>query len=172
MCQQLSYTFMLPFEDIPEDIVPLTAHMKELLNQATRDQPLLICLDSVDQLVGSQDGNKMSWLPTKLPPHCKIIVSCTKEENNPLLCQDYELLTKMVEEKQNFLEVRALGEDLAWKVIKLWMEADGRDLNNYQWRVVANAVAKCSLPIFCKLVFAEICRWKSYSKPQVEFCTS
>ena len=166
MCQQLSYTFMLPFEDIPEDIVPLTAHMKELLNQATREQPLLICLDSVDQLVGSQDGNKMSWLPTKLPPHCKIIVSCTKEENNPLLCQDYELLTKMVEEKQNFLEVRALGEDLAWKVIKLWMEADGRDLNNYQWRVVANAVAKCSLPIFCKLVFAEICRWKSYSKPQ------
>ena len=166
ICQQLSYTFMLPFEDIPDDLVPLTAHMKELLNQATREQPLLICLDSVDQLVGSQDGNKMSWLPTKLPPHCKIIVSCTKEENNPILCQDYELLTKMVEEKQNFLEVRALGEDLAWKVIKLWMEADGRDLNNYQWRVVANAVAKCSLPIFCKLVFAEICRWKSYSKPQ------
>ena len=47
------------------------------------------------------------------------------------------------------------------------MESAGRDLNNYQWRVVANAVAKCSLPIFCKLVFAEICRWKSYSKPQV-----
>ena len=82
--------------------------------------------------------------------------------------------------------MKALGEDLAWKVIKLWMEAAGRDLNNYQWRVVANAVAKCSLPIFCKLVFAEICRldqrilnasenqtkillffrWKSYSKPQ------
>ena len=31
ICQQLSYTFMLPFEDIPEDLVPLTAHMKELL---------------------------------------------------------------------------------------------------------------------------------------------
>ena len=24
---------MLPFEDIPDDLVPLTAHMKELLNQ-------------------------------------------------------------------------------------------------------------------------------------------
>ncbi len=118
ICQQLSYTFMLPFEDIPDDLVPLTAHMKELLNQATEDQPLLICLDSVDQLIGSQDGNKMSWLPTKLPRHCKIIVSCTKEENNPLLCQDYELLTKMIEDVQNFLEVRALGEELAWKVIQ------------------------------------------------------
>lgn len=78
ICQQLSYTFMLPFEDIPDDLVPLTAHMKELLNQATESQPLMICLDSVDQLVGSQDGNKMSWMPTKLPPHCKIIVSCTR----------------------------------------------------------------------------------------------
>ena len=54
ICQQLSYTFMLPFEDIPDDLVPLTAHMKELLNHATPEQPLLICLDSVDQLVGSQ----------------------------------------------------------------------------------------------------------------------
>jgi hypothetical protein len=42
---------MLPFEDIPDDLVPLTAHMKEMLNHATQEQPLLICLDSVDQLV-------------------------------------------------------------------------------------------------------------------------
>lgn len=26
---------MLPFEDIPDDLVPLTAHLKELLNCAT-----------------------------------------------------------------------------------------------------------------------------------------
>jgi hypothetical protein len=42
---------MLPFEDIPDDLVPLTAHMKEMLNHATQQQPLFICLDSVDQLV-------------------------------------------------------------------------------------------------------------------------
>ena len=58
----------------------------------------------------------------------------------------------MVDSKDNFLEVEALGEDLAWKVIKLWMESEGRDLNNYQWRVVANAISECSLPIFLKLV--------------------
>ena len=45
--------------------------------------------------------------------------------------------------------------------------ADGhRDLNNYQMRMVSNALGRCSLPIFVKLVFAEICRWKSYSRPQ------
>ena len=75
ICLQLSYTFMLPFENIPDDIVPLTAYMKELLKRATKEQPLIICLDSVDQLVVSQSGNKMSWLPLTLPPHCKFMIS-------------------------------------------------------------------------------------------------
>ena len=92
LCQQISYICLLPFEDIPNDIVPLTAHMKELLNHATKEKPFIICLDSVDELSGSQDSNTMSWLPTKLPPYCKIILSCTKEDNNPALCQDYNFL--------------------------------------------------------------------------------
>ena len=97
LCQQISYICLLPFEDIPNDIVPLTAHMKELLNHATKEKPFIICLDSVDELSGSQDSNTMSWLPTKLPPYCKIILSCTKEDNNPALCQDYNFL-RLVEQ--------------------------------------------------------------------------
>jgi hypothetical protein len=42
--------------------------------------------------MGAQDSNKMSWLPTKLPPHCKIIVSCTKEDNNPALSQGNDII--------------------------------------------------------------------------------
>ena len=166
MCQQLSYTYMLSFDDIPDDIVPLTAHFKGILTKATAKQPLLVYLDSLDQLVGAQDSNKMSWLPTNLPPHCKIVVSVTREQDNAALSEDYHMLDQMIEAPENFLEVKSLGEELSWNIIKLWMESAGRDLNNYQWRVVANAVSKCSLPIFCKLVFAEICRWKSYSKAQ------
>ncbi len=52
-----------------------------------------------------------------------------------LLISDYELLTKMIEDEVNFLEVKALGEDLAWRVIKLWMQSAGRDLNNYQVQI-------------------------------------
>lgn len=72
----------------------------------------------------------------------------------------------MIDIEENFIEVTALGEDLAMNVIKMWMKTACRDLNNYQWRLVANAISKCSLPIFVKLVFAEICRWRSYTKPQ------
>lgn len=52
------------------------------------------------------------------------------------------------------------------------MNTAKRDLNNFQWRVVSNAISRCSLPIFVKLVFAEICRWKSFSKPQDTYLAS
>jgi hypothetical protein len=69
---QISYNFMLPYEDIPLDLVPLTAHFKHLLTYASQQQPLLLFLDSVDQLTGAQDANKVSWLPLRLPPYCKV----------------------------------------------------------------------------------------------------
>lgn len=70
ICQQISYNFMLPFENIPDDLVPLTAHFKQLLTYASIQQPLFFFLDSVDQLTGAQD--KVSWLPTRMPPNCKV----------------------------------------------------------------------------------------------------
>lgn len=161
ICQQISYNFMIPFDTIPDDLVPLTAHFKQLLTYATKNQPLFFFLDSVDQLTGTQDSSKISWLPTRLPPHCKIIVSCANEEENPEVSQEYHLLRRMIDSSENFIEISALGEELAMNVIKMWMETACRDLNNFQWRLVSNALSKCSLPIFVKLVFAEICRWRS-----------
>ncbi|ALC45346.1 CG10185 [Drosophila busckii] len=166
ICQQISYNYMLPFENIPDDLVPLTAHFKQLLTYASAAQPLTIYLDSVDQLTGTQDSNKVSWIPTRLPPHCKIIISCANEPANPTVSHEYHVLRKMIDVEENFIEVTALGEELAMNVIKMWMKTACRDLNNYQWRLVANAISKCSLPIFVKLVFAEICRWRSYTRPQ------
>lgn len=63
---------MLPFENIPDDLVPLTAHFKHLLTYASETQPLFFFLDSVDQLTGAQDSSKVSWLPTRLPRHSKV----------------------------------------------------------------------------------------------------
>lgn len=63
---------MLPFENIPDDLVPLTAHFKQLLTYANENQPLTLYLDSVDQLTGTQDSNSVSWIPTRLPAHCKV----------------------------------------------------------------------------------------------------
>lgn len=113
---QISYNFMLPFENIPDDLVPLTAHFKHLLTYASTMQPLFFFLDSVDQLTGAAD--KVSWLPTRMPPNCKIILSCANEESNPTVSREYHLLRRIIDMDENFVEVTALGEDLAINVIK------------------------------------------------------
>ncbi|CAL8088657.1 unnamed protein product [Orchesella dallaii] len=165
LCQQISYNFMLPMEDIPDDLVPLTAHFKQLITYGTAEQPLIVFLDSVDQLTGASGANKLTWLPSKIPKHCKIVISCVNEPDEPEISRDYVLLRRILDAEDHFIEVTALGEKLATQVMRKWLIAANRDVTNYQWRVVCNALAECSLPIFVKLVFAETCRWKSYSKP-------
>lgn len=94
-CVQISYNYMLPFENIPDDLVPLTAHFKQLLTYASPNQPLTLYLDSVDQLTGTQDSNKVSWIPTRLPAHCKVSASSTETGLN-LSCMYYSTLQSII----------------------------------------------------------------------------
>ena len=48
------------------------------------------------------------------------------------ICQDLKFLRAMIEDDNQFLEITALGSELAWRVMKLWMQSAGRTLNNYQ----------------------------------------
>ena len=60
----------------------------------------------------------MAWLPTRLPPNCKIVVSCVYEPENPDISRDYQTLRRMIDNDDNFIEVTALGEELAGQVIR------------------------------------------------------
>lgn len=83
---------MLPFEKIPDDLVPLTAHFKHLLTYATKMQPLFFFLDSIDQLTGTAD--KVSWLPTRMPANCKVFLQET-------LFLAFVIKTKLIDSKGN-----------------------------------------------------------------------
>lgn len=48
----------------------------------------------------------------------QIIVTCACEEANPEVSKEYEVLRRMIDCEENFLEVKALGEDLAMQVLK------------------------------------------------------
>lgn len=159
VCQQIMYNYMMPWEGIPDDLIPLIAFTKRLLTKITYEQALYICLDSVDQLTGPSAG-KLTWLPTKLPDNVKIIISTASEGE----AKEYNLLMKMLSNENQFVEVHPLGEELAEHTMKCWLQTNGRDLTKYQWNVVKKAINKCTLPIFIKLIFAEVMRWRSYSR--------
>ena len=63
------------------------------------------------------------------------------------------------------LQVLPLGENLSSTIIQAWLKNANRAVTEEQWAVVNEAISKCSFPLFVKLVFDEICRWRSYTKP-------
>ena len=59
-------------------------------------------------------------------------MSCTYEDGNPVLMEDLKFLRQLIEDDNQFLEITALGKELAWNVVKLWMHSEGRNLTNFQ----------------------------------------
>jgi len=50
------------------------------LSSATKEQPLVILLDSLDQLPPVDGARKLTWFPRQLPLHVKFIVSTLPDE--------------------------------------------------------------------------------------------
>ena len=50
------------------------------LSSATKDHPLVIILDSLDQLSPLHGARKLIWFPRQLPPHVKFIVSTLPDQ--------------------------------------------------------------------------------------------
>jgi hypothetical protein len=48
----------------------------------------------------------------------QLLVSCAAEADNPEVSQDYHLLRRMIDNEDLFLEVTALGEELAMEIIR------------------------------------------------------
>lgn len=59
-----------------QDYQNLVKEFHRLLQNATATHPLVLFLDSLDQLHSYNIIREMSWLPCKLPPHVKIVLSC------------------------------------------------------------------------------------------------
>lgn len=48
----------------------------------------------------------------------QLLVSVAKEEGNPDVSRDYHVLRRMIDNDEQFIEVSALGEELAEEVIR------------------------------------------------------
>ena len=160
ICQQLAYNYTLPMDQMPDDLIPLMFYYKQLLLNASYDQPLVIFLDSADQLDGPMVSLKLSWLTYELPENCKIVVSCVSEGD----CEDYLFLKKALAKfESNFLAIPTLTKALAIDVITTMLRDVDRTLTDIQWTVVQKTLQCCTLPIFLKLVYARVTAWKSYT---------
>lgn len=161
-CQQLSVMYDQPMDDIPDELAPLQQHFKKLISLATKEKPLVLFFDSLDQISGSGGAHNLTWMPVKLPPNVKVIISVLPNYYGLL-----DLLRTMIEDDNSFIEVSPLGINLGSSIIQTWLHNSNRSVTKEQWVKVNDAIHKCSLPLFVKLTFDEICRWRSYTKPSL-----
>lgn len=68
-------------DEVPEDYKSLCEVFPSFLAYATKERPLFIVIDSLDQLT-DEDGARrfLEWLPRKLPAHACMIVSTLPEQ--------------------------------------------------------------------------------------------
>ena len=60
------------------------------------------------------------------------------------------------------IEMTSLGQEVGLQVIRKWAEQAKRKFTQQQQETIAKALAVCSLPLYARIAFDHVIRWKSY----------
>lgn len=137
---------------VPTAFDDLAAGFVERLQMATAGRPIIIFIDALNQLHDVDPAAAGSWLPTRLPPHCRIVVSSLEV---PPALRDARTLR--------------LGEwavDDASRALDAWLAASRRTLQDDQRTEVLSAFSDNGLPLYLWLAFEESRLWRSYDSPE------
>jgi len=147
LCQQLSHEYGIT-EETPIGFQPLVAAFHERIARATAEKPLVIFLDALDQLRSDDEMRSFTWLHQTLPPHVSLIVSSTEIPAG---------LTNAAE-----VVVDEFPADEANQVLTAWLTDAKRELQPEQRQKVLSGFAQSKLPLYLKLAFEEVRRWRSF----------
>ena len=168
VCKQICYNLDMPYDSIPQEIVSLKTYFKELLKKASVAHPIIIFFDCLETFFVDEHRNGGAWLPSPLPVYCKVILTFQQEqEDSARAAEEQDFLKALTHEGENLLPLEKLGEQAADRVVREWLRRNGKQLTNYQFRVLLNALSKCSVPLFCQLLYAEATKWRSYTPNEI-----
>ncbi|XP_077158423.1 uncharacterized protein LOC143819984 isoform X2 [Paroedura picta] len=162
LCCQIADIYSISVT-LSKDFKGLVEEFASLLEFATPDKPLLICLDGIDELL-EENSAALSWIPTELPKNVYFIAStCTQSGFSCL--QELEKMTI----KENILQIPPLTSGEINEIINSRFEQDCRRLSGHQHAVLIEACIACPLPLYVSCAYKESCAWASFS-PETEMC--
>ena len=136
------------------------------LSRSSSDKPLIVIIDSLDQLESDHGAWKLWWLPKKLPKWTKIILS-TREG---------EIFENI---KNNFadclLKVDSMTKNDGDLILDKWLQGSHEYLSSagisingkrkialHQREVILENFEKLGNPLWLKLAFEKACTWPSW----------
>jgi len=154
LCREISRRYKVDEADVPTDYRDLVTELGKRMQLASADRPLILFLDSLDQLSTSQDARNLIWLPNELPEGVSVIASTRPEE--PLKA----LRSKQAREETLGGLSRHEGDDL----LSQWLASVRRALQEPQRKEVLDQFEQSKgNPLYLKLAFEEARLWTSGS---------
>jgi hypothetical protein len=158
LCKEISRCYGTAESDIPLDFRDLVPEFAKRMSLATAEKPLVLFLDSLDQLSAHQDARRLSWLPAELPDYVSLVVSSRKEKDVYQNLQAKGALEKIL---------GGLEEGDGRLLLKQWLADVRRELTAIQEKeVISKFKDSKGNPLYLKLAFEEARLWTSFQKPQ------
>lgn len=131
----------------------------EECSQLCIEKPLILLLDSLDQLSAADGAHTLAWLPKdSIPENVYIIVSTLPEEYGIL-----PLLKQRMDQPTNYLSLDQLQVETGLQMIETTMKRHMRTLTKEQHTVLTQLFEKCSRALYLKMLLDEALTWTSYS---------
>ncbi|MFH1330145.1 MAG: AAA family ATPase [Actinomycetota bacterium] len=143
---------------VPSDYQELVKDFAQRLGAGTSQRPVVVVLDSLDQLSASDGAHGLSWIPSPLPDHARLVVS-TRDldaEGHPL--ETFQALR----ERAEVLVLPPLSREDGKRLLQEWLKRAGRTLQAAQREAVLDAfTASEGRPLYLEMAFEEARRWPS-----------
>jgi len=131
------------------DINGLSDILRKCLALATAETPILLFLDSLDQLSETDNAKALYWLPRELPDHARMVASSLPELEPALgaTCKE---------------ELPVMPVENAMIILEKWFSSFHRTLTIDQKNLIINSFLNTQLPIYLKLAFEKAKHWHSF----------
>ncbi|MFN7913965.1 MAG: DUF4062 domain-containing protein [Vicinamibacterales bacterium] len=124
------------------------------LDAVPATQAVVILVDALDQLAASDRGRNLAWVPHRVPPHVRVVVSTASPDLAALLRR------KLAAE--SFITVPPLLPATSHALLERWLADAGRRLTGAQADDVRDVAGGSGVPLHLRLLFEDARRWRSF----------
>ena len=154
LCHEIARRYGQDEEKISADYLELVSEFGNQLGLASSEKPLVIFLDSLDQLSAQHGTRNLNWLPNDLPDHVAIIVSTRSDEDT---------FANLMQKQSIIKELTGLSNIEGGTLLDAWLKEAHRKLTTEQRdEILEKFKASRSNPLYLKLAFEEARLWTSY----------
>ncbi|KAH3887306.1 hypothetical protein DPMN_011322 [Dreissena polymorpha] len=146
-------------QNVSMDLRQLVDEFALSLFLPTVERPLVLILDSLDMLDPSHNARQLQWLPIRLRPNVKVILSTLTDAQ----FESFPILSSIIRTKENIIKVPTLTQADFEEIVDGWLKKRRRNLTADQKKMLMHMCLKCPSPLFLKLTFDKACTWTSFA---------